>query len=55
MDQAHSLWFTLPKQYYDREHQRWTFNQAELMHRFEVLGQKVRGASGLGLLPFARM
>jgi DNA-binding Lrp family transcriptional regulator len=46
MDQAHALWFTLPKQYYDQKEPRWTFNQRDLMQRFEVLVQKVRGATG---------
>ena len=45
MDQAHALWFTLPKQYYDQKHQRWTFNQVDLLQRFSLLVQKMGGTA----------
>jgi DNA-binding Lrp family transcriptional regulator len=46
MDQAHALWFTLPKQYYDQKHQLWAFNQADLRQRFGLLVQKMGGTTG---------
>jgi len=46
MDQAHALWFALPKQYYDQKHHRWVFNQSDLRHRFELLVQKMAGTTG---------
>jgi DNA-binding Lrp family transcriptional regulator len=45
MDQAHALWFTLPKQYYDEKNQQWAFNQADLKERFTLLVQKMGGAA----------
>jgi DNA-binding Lrp family transcriptional regulator len=45
MDQAHALWFTLPKQYYDQKNQRWAFNQSDLLQRFSLLVQKMGGTS----------
>ena len=41
MDQAHALWFTVPKQYYDEKKQEWTFNKDELLTRFEALAKKI--------------
>jgi DNA-binding Lrp family transcriptional regulator len=46
MDQAHALWFTLPKQCYDQKHQRWEFNQSDLRQRFALLVQKMAGTTG---------
>jgi hypothetical protein len=43
MDQAHALWFTLPDRYYDEKRLKWSFNQDELIPRFEALAQKIRG------------
>ncbi len=43
MDQAHALWFALPKQYYSEKERRWTFNKDELLARFDSLVQKIRG------------
>ena len=40
MDQAHTLWFTLPNQNYDEKRQRWAFNQSDLLQRFAMLVQK---------------
>jgi DNA-binding Lrp family transcriptional regulator len=45
MDQAHALWFTLPKQYYDEKNQHWAFNQSDLRQRFSLLVQKMGGAT----------
>jgi hypothetical protein len=45
MDQAHALWFTLPKQYYDQKNQLWNFNQSDLLHRFSLLVQKMGGTT----------
>jgi DNA-binding Lrp family transcriptional regulator len=41
MDQAHALWFTLPKQYYNEKKQQWMFNKEELLTRFAALVQKM--------------
>jgi hypothetical protein len=45
IDQAHSLWFTLPKQYFDERQQRWTFDQYNLRERFGLLVQKMGRAT----------
>ncbi len=45
MDQAHALWFALPKQYYDENNQQWTFDQTDLLQRFSLLVQKMSGTT----------
>jgi DNA-binding Lrp family transcriptional regulator len=41
IDQAHALWFTLPNQSFDQKHQRWAFNQSDMLQRFTLLSQKM--------------
>ena len=42
MDQAHALWFTLPKQYYDEKHQHVDIQQGRIASRgSRLLVQKI--------------
>jgi hypothetical protein len=41
-DQKHSLWFTLEPRLFDSETRRWSFNQAEILAKFERLLLQIR-------------